>query len=363
MNATLKAIRGLRGTPHRTRMPQLKGLVSPRLAIPPGILCPPYAHTGRVPSEFPPAQVHNADGISRMRAAGLAAAELLDFAGKLVVPGCTGDDIDRRFHEEVCRRHLYPSPLNYAGFPKSICVSINEIVCHGIPDSTVLETGDLVKLDVSVFLEGYHGDTCRTFVVGGKAAADARAAALVAVTRRSLNAAIRICGPGVPVSAIGDTIQPILTEHGLMPVREYAGHGIGNAFHTLPLVWHYSTAPGKGTAAAATRSSAPTLRQLQQVRQPVLKEGMTFTIEPMVVEGDPAIHMWPDGWAVATVDRGWAAQFEHTLLVTPHGVDILTPYDGMLEDDGASGPGMTPPPPPPAATTGGSRGPSQSGRR
>jgi methionyl aminopeptidase len=300
--------------PRRLRSPQTKGVVSPMLTVPTDILRPPYANTGRVPSGFPSATVHDSMGISRMRAAGLAAAELLEFAGTLVIPGCSGNDIDRRFHEEALRRRVYPSPLNYSGFPKSLCVSINEVVCHGIPDSSVLEMGDLVKLDVSVFLGGYHGDTCRTFVVGGAAAADDRAAALVEVTKRSLNTAISICGPGVLVSAIGDAIHPLLDDEGLSPVREYAGHGIGTNFHTLPLVWHYRTTGGNSQ---------------QQKMQPALRKGMTFTIEPMVVEGGAAIIQWSDGWTVATEDKGWAAQFEHTLLVTDHGVEVLTPYEGM----------------------------------
>lgn len=223
----------------RLRSPQTKGVVSPQLLVPAEIPPPPYARTGRVPQDLPGPEIHTATGISHMRAAGLAAAELLEFAGTLVVPGCTGDDIDRLFHEEVLRRRLYPSPLNYAGFPKSICVSVNEVVCHGIPDSSELERGDLVKLDVSVFLNGCHGDTCRTFVAGGLEAADERAQALLEVTKRSLNTAIGVCGPGVPVSAIGDVIHPLLEERGFAPVREYAGHGIGSTFHTLPLVWHF----------------------------------------------------------------------------------------------------------------------------
>lgn len=251
-----------------------------------------------------------------MRAAAAVAAEVLHYATTLVAPGVTTDELDAAVHEECVRRNVYPSPLGYAGFPKSLCTSVNEVVCHGIPDSTVIRAGDVVKLDVSCFLGGVHGDTCRTVIAGGEAAADPAAERLVAVTRRALYDAIAVAGPGVPVRNIGIAITASLnaaaaaTGRKYAAVREFAGHGIGATFHTEPLVYHY----------VHYRDSATTL----------LLPGMTFTIEPMVVDGAAArLGMWPDGWTAVTKDGAWSAQFEHTLLVTPHGVEVLTAAPGF----------------------------------
>lgn len=201
---------------------------------------------------------------------------------------------------------LYPSPLGYAGFPKSICTSLNEVVCHGIPDcDAVVHEGDLVKLDVSVYIDGVHGDNCRTFIAGGEQATDDEGRRLTTITKACLDRAITVCGPGVRVGLIGETIQSILDEHGFTAVRSYAGHGIGADFHTRPLVWHFG--PNSSTE--------------------VLRPGMAFTIEPMVNAGGPHIEMWADGWTVVTSDGSRCAQFEHTLLVTDHGVEVLTAYD------------------------------------
>jgi methionyl aminopeptidase len=239
-----------------------------------------------------------------MRAASAVAAEVLGAVGALMVPGVSGDQIDDFVHRAALARGAYPSPLGYMGFPRSVCVSVNEVVCHGIPDAARLRAGDVVSVDVSVFLGGVHGDTCRTWIVGGDAAGDARARALVRETRAALDAAVAACGPGVPIARIGDVIAPRAAAARCTIVDAFAGHGVGSVFHTQPIVRH-----------------------AQNESEYVMREGMTFTIEPILVEGAADVTVWPDGWAVVTDDGGRGAQFEHTLLVTPHGVDVLTAWE------------------------------------
>jgi len=276
-----------------------------RGALPAGVALPPYAGArGAQPDGYPEPQVHAPASAARMRAAGALAAEVLAGAGALVVPGASGDDIDDFVHRAALAAGAYPSPLGYMGFPKSVCVSVNEVVCHGIPGGALLRAGDVVSVDVSVFVGGVHGDTCRTWIVGGAAAGDARARELVAATRAALDAAVAACGPGVPVARVGDVIAPLAAAREFSVVESFAGHGIGEVFHTQPIVHH---------ARNASRY--------------VLRPGMTFTIEPMLAEGAADVRMWADGWTVVTADGGRAAQFEHTLLVTEHGVDVLTAYE------------------------------------
>lgn len=293
-----------RGLPHGSSASrQQQGSLSPPRSVPPEIARPPYA-TGVRPPSHPEPQVHSAASAARMRAAGAIAAEVLAAAGELVRPGVSADQIDDFVHRKTLSLGAYPSPLGYMGFPKSVCVSVNEVVCHGIPYvGSLLYPGDVVKLDVSCYLGGVHGDTCRTWIVGGEAAGDAAARTLVGTTRTALDAAVAAMGPGVAVARVGDVIAPLAHAAGLEVVTAFAGHGIGEVFHTQPIVYHH------------TNDS-----------RYVLREGMTFTIEPMLVEGTSDVSIWPDGWAVVTADGGRAAQFEHTLLVTPHGVDVLTRY-------------------------------------
>jgi methionyl aminopeptidase len=244
-----------------------------------------------------------------MKDAGRTAAELLDMCKEWVKPGVSSDEIDAKFHEAVVRRGAYPSPLGYAGFPKSICISINEVVCHGIPDlGAVLQPGDLVKCDVSVYLNGVHGDTCRTFIAGGIESTDKESLRLTAVTKHALDSAVLVCGPGARINTIGEVIETIVEGSGFSAVREYSGHGIGEHLHCHPLVSHFKNR-----------------------NHNVMKEGMTFTIEPMIVEGAPSIALWHDGWTVVTVDNKRAAQFEHTVLITANGAEILTSYPGSNE--------------------------------
>jgi methionyl aminopeptidase len=237
-----------------------------------------------------------------MRAAGKLAALVLDKAAELVAPGATTESVDAALHALVVSRGAYPSPLNYGGFPKSVCTSVNEVICHGIPDDRALIRGDIVNVDVTVFLDGHHGDTSRMFFVGGESAASPEARALCAATKEALDAAISICAPGVPYRAIGDAISDVADKHGYGVVRDFIGHGVGKVFHAAPQVLHY-------------RNREPGRMQL----------GSTFTIEPMLVESkNLRVKYWKDGWTATTVDGSLSAQYEHTLLVVEGGVEILT---------------------------------------
>jgi methionyl aminopeptidase len=276
------------------------GRLSPRRVVPAHIPRPDYAldKHGR-PRDRGNGRPKDAATIARMRVAGRAAAEILQLVGKAVQPGITTDDLDAIAHEECIARGGYPSPLGYNGFPKSLCTSVNEVICHGIPDSTVLKDGDIVNCDVTIYLDGVHGDTNATFLVGEVDEASRR---LVEVTRRSLEVGIDAVRPGGRVRDIGRAIQTYAEGEGYGVIRAFVGHGIGTTFHSDPQVFHYDN------PAART----------------VLEPGMTFTIEPMISIGDWHHEMWDDGWTAVTVDRSRTAQFEHTLVVTEDGAEILT---------------------------------------
>jgi len=245
-------------------------------------------------------EVKNSDQIRRMRRACALASYIRSFAGRCVQVGRSTDEIDRLVHDEVIRLHAYPSPLGYANFPKSLCSSVNQAVAHGIPDARKLEEGDILNIDVSVYVDGMHGDCSGMFVAGQT---DTLARDLIGTTRTCLDGAISLCGPGVPFSAIGAFIQPLALKHGYSVVSSFCGHGIGATFHMPPLVYH--------------------------VRNDVndrMQPGMTFTIEPMLNEGAPEIRILEDGWTYVTVDGGRSAQFEETLLITEDGCEILTKH-------------------------------------
>ncbi|GIL60935.1 hypothetical protein Vafri_15742 [Volvox africanus] len=287
--------------PLHNRPPLKPGKVAPRLSVPAHIRKPPYADKGDFPPWADRSQVHGEEGKRRMRASGRLAARVLEFAGSLVRPGVTTDEIDKAVHNMIIENGAYPSPLNYGKFPKSVCTSVNECVCHGIPDDRPLEEGDIVNIDVTVYLDGYHGDTSRMFFVGE---VDAAARDLVEVTKQCLDAAIKNCGPGVPYNVIGKTIQNIADKHKYGVIRDYVGHGVGQAFHSHPTIFHYKNS-----------------------QSGVMQLGETFTIEPMIVQGGTKCDTWRDNWTVVTKDRGLAAQFEHTLLIVEGGAEILTKLD------------------------------------
>lgn len=273
--------------------------ISPKLLVPSNIAKPPYADRGVFPPWSEQHQVHDSDGQRRMRVSGKLAAEVLEFAGSLVRPGVTTDEIDKAVHKMCIERGAYPSPLNYGGFPKSVCTSVNECVCHGIPDDRPLEDGDIVNIDVTVFLDGYHGDTSRMFYVGAGVSEEAKK--LCEVTKLALEEAIKICRPGVLYNQIGKTIHDVADRYKYGVVREYVGHGVGRSFHSAPTISHF-------------RNNNPgTMRPWQ-----------TFTIEPMLVQGSIKCKTWADKWTVVTEDGGLCAQYEHTILITPNGHEILT---------------------------------------
>jgi len=276
------------------------GRVSPPRPVPPEIARPAYAldPKGR-PTDRESSKPKTAEELDLMRAAGAAAAEVLAAVGAAVRPGVTTDDLDAVAHEECIRRGGYPSPLGYHGFPKSLCTSVNEVICHGIPDSTVLRDGDIVNCDVTIFLDGVHGDTNATFLVGE---VDEDSRRLVDVTRECLELGIAAVRPGARLRDIGRAIQTHAESHGYGVVRAFVGHGIGRAFHSEPQVYHYENL-------AARQELVP---------------GMTFTIEPMITIGDWRHELWDDGWTAVTVDRSRTAQFEHTLAVTEDGAEVLT---------------------------------------
>ncbi len=273
------------------------GVVSPRRPVPPQIPRPGYAATGRPrPS---PRIADPADRIGRIRRACEAAAEVLAEGGRAVRPGITTDEIDAVVHDAYIARGGYPSTLNYHGYPKSLCTSVNEVILHGIPDSRPLQDGDVVNLDVTIFLGGVHGDCSATFLVGDVDEASRR---LVRVTRECLELGISAVKPGRPVSDIGKAIERHATAHGYGVVRAFCGHGIGEDFHMEPQILHY----------------------YEPRARTVMEEGMVFTIEPMLTAGRPEHVVWPDGWTAVTADGRRAAQFEHTILVTRAGAEILT---------------------------------------
>jgi methionyl aminopeptidase len=281
-----------------SQTPVRRGRLSPTRGVPEGIARPDYAESGE-PGSWSEPLVRPPDVIERVRVASRAAAEVLQVVGAAVRPGITTDELDALAHEECIARGGYPSPLNYHGFPKSLCTSVNEVICHGIPDDRALVDGDIVNLDVTIFLDGVHGDTNATFLVGD---VDEESRRLVAVTRECLFEGIAAVRPGRPISDIGAAIEAHAHAGGYGVVRAFVGHGVARQFHGPPHVPHHYD------AAATT----------------VIRPGMTFTIEPMITLGTWRHVMWDDGWTAVTADRRRTAQFEHTLLVNDAGAEILT---------------------------------------
>ncbi len=273
------------------------GEISPWREVPDHIRRPEYV--GKKRPERSDRTVQTPEIIERMRVAGRLAAQAVVLAGEHCKPGVTTDEVDRVVHEFLCDHGAYPSTLGYKGFPKSCCTSINEVICHGIPDSTVIVDGDIVNVDVTAYLDGVHGDTNQTFCVG-EVSDEARL--LVDRTREATERAIRAVIPGRPLNVVGRVIEAYAKRFGYGVVRDFGGHGIGEAFHSGLWVPHYDN---------------PDL-------DVVLEPAMTFTIEPMITLGTYRYDMWADGWTVVTKDRKWTAQFEHTIVVTETGAEVLT---------------------------------------
>jgi methionyl aminopeptidase len=242
----------------------------------------------------------NAAEQDQMRIAGRLAADVLDMIGPYVVPGVTTDELNERCHRFIVDvQKAIPAPLNYRGFPKSICTSVNYVVCHGIPSDKKLKHGDIINLDITVIKDGWHGDTSRMFTVGKVTPAAQR---LIDITHEAMWMGIRMIKPGVHLGDMGAAIQKFVEDQHLSVVREYCGHGIGRVFHEDPQVLHYGE-----------RGSGMELRA-----------GMTFTVEPMVNAGKRHVRLMPDGWTVITKDHSLSAQWEHTVLVTDTGYEVLT---------------------------------------
>jgi methionyl aminopeptidase len=274
------------------------GAVTPRREVPARIPRPEYVGK-QGPTRSTEPWVQTPEVIEGMRVASRIAAQALAAGGAAVVPGVTTDEIDRVVHEFLVDHDAYPSTLGYKGFPKSCCTSLNEVVCHGIPDSTVVQDGDIVNIDVTAFIGGVHGDTNATFLAGDVAEEDRL---LVERTREATARAIKAVRPGRELNVVGRVIESYARRFGYGVVRDFTGHGIGRSFHSGLVVLHYDE---------------PSV-------QTVLEVGMTFTIEPMITLGTVDYDIWDDGWTVVTKDRARTAQFEHTVLVTADGAEILT---------------------------------------
>jgi methionyl aminopeptidase len=273
------------------------GRISPMRQVPATIPRPEYVGRPRPRTGEP--DVKDAQTIERMRAAGRLAAQALAEVGRHVMPGVTTDELDRIGHEFLCDHGAYPSTLGYRGFPKSLCTSLNEVICHGIPDDTVIAEGDIVNVDITAFLNGVHGDTNATFLAGD---VDEESRLLVERTHEAMMRGIRAVAPGRPLNAIGRVIESYARRFHYGVVRDFTGHGIGTTFHNGLVVLHYD----------------------QPAVETVIEPGMTFTIEPMINLGALDYEIWDDDWTVVTKDRKWTAQFEHTLVVTDDGAKILT---------------------------------------
>ena len=275
------------------------GKISPRRAVPAHIDRPEYMyHSG--PEVVTAGDIKSPETIEKIRVAGRIAAQALQVVGEAVRPGITTDELDRIGHEFIISHNAYPSCLGYMGFPKSLCTSINEVICHGIPDNRPLEDGDIVNVDITAYYDGVHGDTCAMFEVGN---VDEESHLLIERTRNAMMRGIKAVRPGREINVIGRVIESYAHRFDYGVVRDFTGHGVGEAFHSGLIVPHYDAAPAHNE---------------------VMEEGMVFTIEPMLNLGGIEWEQWDDDWTVVTKDRGRSAQFEHTIVVTEDGAEILT---------------------------------------
>jgi methionyl aminopeptidase len=275
------------------------GVVSKALSVPSNIVKPEYVGK-KAPAEWTGGHVKSADQIEKIRTAGKLAAQAIKLAGSSIKVGMSTNELDVIVHDFLISNGAYPSTLGYRGFPKSCCTSVNEIICHGIPDDLEIQDGDIVNIDVTAYLDGFHGDSNQTFKVGN---VSEEVSLLVDRTKESLDRAIASVMPGRPINVIGRTIESYAKRFGYGVVRDFTGHGIGEAFHSGLVIPHYDAAP---------------------LYSNTMEVGMVFTIEPMLTLGTHEWDMWPDGWTVATKDKSITAQFEHTLVVIESGAQILT---------------------------------------
>jgi len=275
------------------------GTLSRRRAVPASIARPEYVDRP-APAKYTGPEVKDAETIEKMRIAGRIAAQAMEAAAAAIAPGVTTDTLDRIGHEFMLDHGAYPSTLGYRHYPKSLCTSVNEVICHGIPDDRPLEDGDIVNIDITAFIDGVHGDTDATYLCGE---VDEESRLLVERTHEAMMRGIRAAVPGREINVIGRVIQSYAKRFGYGVVRDFTGHGIGSAFNSGLVIPHYDAAPQYNT---------------------VIEPGMTFTIEPMLNLGTPEWDMWGDSWTVVTKDRRRSAQFEHTLLITETGAEILT---------------------------------------
>jgi len=277
----------------------IPGTLAPTLSVPASIARPEYVGKPS-PAQYVGDNIYAPGMIAKIRRAGRIASEALDAVGAAIRPGMTTNDIDLIGHDFVVAAGAYPSTLGYRNYPKSLCTSVNEVICHGIPDDTVLEEGDIVNVDITAYLDGVHGDTNRTFMVGETTQ---EISDLVERTREALNRGIKAVMPGREVNVIGRTIEAYAKRFGYGVVRDFTGHGVGTHFHSGLIIPHYDSAPAYND---------------------VIEEGMVFTIEPMLTLGTHEWEMWADDWTVVTKDRSITAQFEHTIVATATGAKILT---------------------------------------
>jgi methionyl aminopeptidase len=275
------------------------GIISGTLPVPSNIPRPHYV--GRpAPDKYTGSYVQSPEQISKIRIASKIAAQAIEVVGEAIKPGVTTDQLDRIGHDFVISQGAYPSTLGYRGYPKSMCTSLNEVICHGIPDDTIIEEGDIVNIDITAFKDGFHGDTNFTFKVGQVAP---EVNDLVDRTHEALNRGINAALAGRQVNIIGRAIETYAKRFNYGVVRDFTGHGIGEAFHSGLIIPHYDSAP---------------------LYDDEIKVGMVFTIEPMLTLGTHEWNMWADNWTVVTKDQSWTAQFEHTIVITEDGPEILT---------------------------------------
>ncbi len=275
------------------------GRLSPERTVPAHIARPEYAVRGE-PRDDSHGDLYTSAEVELIRESGRIAAGAVEAVAAAIRPGITTDELDAIAHDSVIARDAYPSTLRYRGFPKSCCTSLNEVVCHGIPDDTALVEGDILNIDITAYKNGMHGDLSATFPVG-QVSRDA--AELIARTREALDRGIRAVAPGRPINVIGRAIESYAKRFGYGVVRDFTGHGVGASFHSGLVIPHYDAAPAFDA---------------------LIEPGMVFTIEPMLTLGTIEWDEWDDGWTVTTRDKGLSAQFEHTLVVTERGADVLT---------------------------------------